>query len=192
MTIKLISREEYDFLIKTFNEVRGLFLQNNGYEYIRKEFTKEEKESRDKVVEILSKSIIGFSEFSNFRNSKRKGSDIEKPQIRIQYNWEADNPSGARSYIGVGYLLIENLLYGFSKTKATTGEDKKEVIIFQHKGWYTIENGSMAVFIGEENQVKEGDHLEDLKHLDVFNLFNEKFDSPKVFEKHVEEYLEHM
>lgn len=94
--------------MKAFNEHKALFLQNEGYEYInKKELSDEDKAMLAKIEELLKEHIVGFERFDNFR----LGNKSKRPQIRIQYNWGADDDT--RHFTGVGYLLIDDLLHGF-------------------------------------------------------------------------------
>jgi hypothetical protein len=112
MKIKLISEEQYNRLLTIQKEHPKLTFQNEGYSYIRKsELTDEDLKVWEEVTEILKSSIIGFCEFNNFRKTK---SHPDRVQIRIQYNWCADDePKGY--YIGVGYLYADELFKGFDK-----------------------------------------------------------------------------
>ena len=108
MRIELITKEQHSKLKSIFEKFPVLTLQNVGYEYIGSEFTKEEKEAFEVVTEILRKAVKGFSEFSNFRLTP-KG----EIQIRLQYNYSWDNKG--LPFIGVGYILLDELLNGFNK-----------------------------------------------------------------------------
>ncbi len=109
MRIELISEEQYN-LLKTIQEKHNILtFQNDGYEYIDKsKFTQEDQKAFDEVTEILSKHIVGFREFNNFCHSKSG-----ELRIRFQYNYGADDNS--RSFTGVGYLLLDELLKGFKE-----------------------------------------------------------------------------
>lgn len=110
MKINLITQKEYNKLIRLYKDYPALTFQNNGYQYIDKsKFNEEENQAFAEVTEILKNSVFGFSEFSNFRQSKDG-----KPQIRLQYNYSHDE-SGY--FIGVGYVLIDELLNGFKETE---------------------------------------------------------------------------
>lgn len=107
MKIELITTEEYNALTDIYNNFPGLFLQNKGYECIDKDnLSDADKSAIKQVNEILKKSIFGFSYFQNFRKHKDGN-----PQIRFQYNYNYDG--AGISFIGVGYILIEELLNGF-------------------------------------------------------------------------------
>ncbi len=110
MTIELISKENHDKLTKFYNERTNLSLQNKGYEGINKDtLTEEDKKAIQEIEEILNNSIVGFSRFQNFRESKK----YKEPEIRLQYNYSADQHG--TYFIGVGYILISELLNGFKK-----------------------------------------------------------------------------
>ena len=113
MRITLISPEEHKFLMESYENYPRLCLQNQGYEYINPKYLDEENTARIKEIEtILRKSILGFSNFSNFKKDKN-----ENPQIRFQYNWSADVEYGT-PFIGVGYIKIDELLNGFDKNES--------------------------------------------------------------------------
>jgi hypothetical protein len=63
-----------------------------------------------KEIEALLKSIVGFSSFQNFKLSTKK-----KVGLRFQYNYDADYEGGGNKiyFIGVGYILVNELLVGF-------------------------------------------------------------------------------
>jgi len=111
MTIDLISQEQFDKIKKINDDFPVLFLQNVGYQYIHKKFTESEAKAKSVVEEILKKHIVGFSEFNNFRRNK-KTNELE---LRFQYNWEADAEKPSRSYIGVGYITLNELKNGFKR-----------------------------------------------------------------------------
>lgn len=115
MTITLISQETYDQLLAIYNNYPKLTLQNEGFEYINQDtLTEEEKNKLKEVNDILKKAIKGFVEFYNFRLSK----DTQELQIRFDFNWAADDPVAAQSFVGVGYLYLDELLKGFRKQEA--------------------------------------------------------------------------
>jgi len=116
MTINLITPEEYARLLQIQKDFPLLTFENNGYEYISKnKLSEEDKKAHEEVTDILKKSIVGFSEFNNFKTRF----SVNKLAIRFQYDWTADVPTIERPFTGVGYLLIEQLLNGF-------GDDKTE------------------------------------------------------------------
>jgi hypothetical protein len=107
MKINLITKEEHATLLGIFNDYPNLRLQNKGYETLdRSKFTDEEESKFDEVTKILKKTVFGFSSFTNFRFSKNN--EIE---IRLQYNY---NYEGGLTFIGVGYVLLDELLNGFN------------------------------------------------------------------------------
>jgi len=106
MKIELITEELFNELSTIQKEHPILTLQNQGYEYVRKDrFTEEDRKAFERVTEILKAHIVGFSSFNNFRLSK-KG----LMQLRIQYDWKYDEPG---FFIGVGYIDLNELLNGF-------------------------------------------------------------------------------
>jgi CRISPR/Cas system-associated protein Cas7 (RAMP superfamily) len=103
MKIELITPENHSKLLEIYKNTPALFLQNNGYEYIKKDTLTDEDKAKLKEVEVILKdSIEGFQSFTNFRLSKKE-QDIE---IRLQYRYDA-------SFTGVGYILLDELLKGF-------------------------------------------------------------------------------
>lgn len=113
MRIELITEEVYNTLLQIQKDHPILTFQNKGYEGIDKnKFTEADQKAFDKVTEVLRKHITGFTEFNNFRRTP----DGEL-QIRLQYNWEADNerPDSLGYFTGVGYILVDELLNGFRK-----------------------------------------------------------------------------
>lgn len=113
MTIKLITKEEHRFLLDAYLNHPGLTLQNKGYENINDvDLTETDKDTRKEISALLSKSIVGFSRFQNFKLD-HKGNI----KIRLQYNYDADHdgPGNKIYFIGVGYVLVDNLLNGFEE-----------------------------------------------------------------------------
>lgn len=109
MKIKLITKEEYQTLLKIQKENNILTFQNDGYQYIDKsKFTDNDQKAFDKITEILKKSITGFQEFNNF-----KFYTDGRLMLRFQYNYSADD--NTRYFIGVGYLSTDELLNGFNE-----------------------------------------------------------------------------
>jgi hypothetical protein len=114
MTINLIDIDTYNLIdIDTYNLLKSiqesypnLTYQNTGYDYPDKsKWDNEDKKQFDIVTDILKKIITGFVEFNNFTVSKEKG-----VRLRFQYYWD-------KSFIGVGYLKLDELLNGFDKTE---------------------------------------------------------------------------
>lgn len=85
-------------------------LQNKGYEYIKKHnLTDDDKAKIIEIEAILKKHIVGFSSFTNFRLDKNG-----EAQVRIQYDYGAEDTGPRPHYfIGVGYILLDELLNGF-------------------------------------------------------------------------------
>ena len=109
MKINLITIEQKNSIVEIYNSTPILTLQNKGYEYIGKNnLTDEDKEKIKEVESILKTSICGFSSFTNFRLDKN-----DELQIRLQYNYGAED--GDAYFIGVGYILVDELLNGFRK-----------------------------------------------------------------------------
>ena len=103
MEINLISEKEFNILSGIQKKYPILTFNNKGYEYIDKsKFTDKDKKAFRIVVNILRKSIIGFSKFNNFRVIKNE------IQIRVQYHWDI-------SFTGVGYVMLNELLNGFEE-----------------------------------------------------------------------------
>lgn len=103
MNIQLITPEQHATLLNIYNNTPALFLQNKGYQYIKKDnLSIEDKAKLKEIEDILSQSIERFRSFSNFRLSKKE-SEIE---IRLQYGYDS-------SFTGVGYILLDELLNGF-------------------------------------------------------------------------------
>jgi hypothetical protein len=111
MTIELISKEQHEFLKKIQKEHPFLTFQNKGYQYIDKtKFTDEDKKAFDKVTTLLKKHITGFYEFNNFVISNK----TKEINIRFQYNWTSDDEDAKISFVGVGYITIDELMNGFN------------------------------------------------------------------------------
>lgn len=111
MTITLITEEQYNKLLEIQQKHPILTFENDGYEnFDKSKMTDEDKKAFDEVTEILKNHIKGFSEFQNFKHSKKGNL-----RIRFQYNWEADSDKPGIPFIGVGYLDVKELLNGFNK-----------------------------------------------------------------------------
>jgi hypothetical protein len=107
MRIKLISQEEYLFLLDVQKRFPNLTYQNTGYNYPNKsKWSEEELDYFNQVSDILKESITGFAEFNHFKINK-KG----ELKIRFQYDWSAAD--GGLPFTGVGYLFLDELLNGF-------------------------------------------------------------------------------
>lgn len=117
MTIKLISKEDYNIIVKIQKQFEFLTFEQIGYGYPRRPETEEEKQALDTVNNILKDSIVGFSKFNNF-NVRPEGI-----RLRFQYHWDADNEDtdNKNPFIGVGYLWLEELLNGFSEKLPKNG-----------------------------------------------------------------------
>ncbi len=112
MRINLINKDTYNKLLSVYNDFPILTFQNDGYEYINKsKLTDLDKAKIEEVEQILKQAIHGFSSFTNFRLSKGKG----EIQIRFQYNYEYDG--NGLPFIGVGYILLDELLNGFEEVE---------------------------------------------------------------------------
>lgn len=102
MTIELLSPEQHAEILNAYENYPELFLQNKGYEYInRKEISDSAKEQFTKVESILKDTIKGFVSFSNF--CRNKNGELS---LRVQYHYD-------QLFIGVGYILLSELLNGF-------------------------------------------------------------------------------
>lgn len=108
MKIETISKEEHCILFDLYDQYPTLTLQNKGYEGLDKSaFTSDEKKAFETVNNILKNHVAGFSSFQNFRHDK--DGNVE---IRLQYNYNYD---GGLPFTGVGYILLDELLNGFSE-----------------------------------------------------------------------------
>lgn len=108
MKINFITEKENSQLLDIYKKYPALTLQNTGFEGIRKSDLTEEEHNKIKEIElILNKSISGFSRFQNFKLNFAK-----ELQIRFKYNYNYEPNSGI-PFIGVGYILVEELLKGF-------------------------------------------------------------------------------
>lgn len=128
MTIRLIKREEYETLLNIQKNNPILTFENNGYEYIdESKFTNSDKDAFDTITSILKEAIVGFHKFNNFKISKK----TKEISIRFQYDWSLNlnaNGSEERSgipFTGVGYLFIDELLYGFKDQSNVVHVNKK-------------------------------------------------------------------
>lgn len=113
MTITLIEQHEYDNLLNIFNTYPSLTYKHKGYDSLDKSKLTEEELSKFSEVEAFLKMCIkGFDKFNHFTLGSKSG----KPGVRFQYDWCAGEPPAGnlRSYVGVGYLYLEELLNGFN------------------------------------------------------------------------------
>ena len=107
MTITLLSATEHALLMKMFEDNPNLTFQNKGYDTLNLHNLPPDDQHKLLVINsLLRKCIGGFSSFSHF---KVNAAGI--PQVRFQYNYNHDN--GGIPFVGVGYLLIDELLNGF-------------------------------------------------------------------------------
>lgn len=111
MRFKLITKEQYDELLRLYQTYPKLTFQNKGYEYINpRNLSENELNAIKKIEEILNTYIYGFQKFNNFRL------DNNKVRLRFQYNYNhPKNIEGAinisdRTFIGVGYIELDELL----------------------------------------------------------------------------------
>lgn len=121
MEITLITQEIYDQLLGYYEKYPNLTLQNKGYEEIElmasRTFTEEDKKAKSEVEEILKRHIKHFIRFQNFRLTKKS----KEVQMRFQYVWDPE----ATHFIGVGYLLLDELLNGFRWPEPDSENDLK-------------------------------------------------------------------
>jgi hypothetical protein len=109
MRINLISQKEYLKIQDIYKMFPNLTLQNVGYEKINKEvLSPTTKLVLQEVETILSKSIVGFINFSNFKITS-EGFLL----LRFKYNYNYDGRG--IPFTGVGYILLEELLKGFKE-----------------------------------------------------------------------------
>lgn len=106
MKIELINQITYNKLLSIYTGFPSLTFQNKGYEYIPKfKLTDLDKEKILEVEQVLRQTIKGFSSFTNFRLFK------DEIQLRFDYNYNYDGIG--LPFIGVGYILLDELLNGF-------------------------------------------------------------------------------
>jgi hypothetical protein len=117
MKINLITADQKNTLESIFTEFPTLTLQNKGYEGLdKRNLTDQDNEKIKEIEVILKSSVCGFSRFQNFKVNK-----AGKTSIRFQYDYDADNDGSNKiGFIGVGYILVDELLNGFNLTKTTT------------------------------------------------------------------------
>lgn len=119
MKINLITKEEYSTLLDIYKGFPKLIFQNQGYEYIdNTKLSTEELDAFNQIEQILKKSIKGFVHFNNFKVKNNK------IVLRFQYDYGYD---GGQHFIGVGYILLTELLVGF---KSEITEKQKKYIVF--------------------------------------------------------------
>ena len=107
MTIEFINQEQHDKIVEIQKEHKILTYENKGYDgFDKAKMNDEDIKAFKEVEEILRKHVKGFSSFQNFRIRK------DEIQIRLQYDYSADNPH-SNSFTGVGYLFLSQLLKGF-------------------------------------------------------------------------------
>lgn len=110
MTITLINKDTYLNLVKIQEDFPSITFQNDGYEYLKKSSLSEEAKAAIVQIDLILKDCIkGYIEFCNFKI----GSGGVK--IRFDYNWNADSEIPQASFIGVGYLYLEELFLGFKE-----------------------------------------------------------------------------
>lgn len=106
MRIELLTTDQYNTILSIYEKYPELSLQNKGYEGIDKsKLSNEAKEDFNSIEEILKDAIAGFVRFQNFKLNKEG-----EIQLRFQYNYGYD---GSMYFIGVGYILLDELLNGF-------------------------------------------------------------------------------
>jgi hypothetical protein len=116
MRIKLITPEEHAELIRIQAEHPNLTYQAKGYDTPdRSKWSEEYFVAHKNVSDILSKSVVGFHSFTNFTVRKCGGMGI-----RFQYNYGAEY--NTMPFTGVGYLLIDELLNGFTNDELSDSE----------------------------------------------------------------------
>lgn len=124
MTIFLIKKEEYETLKRIQEKYPILtFEQKESFTYINKsKFTEDDKIAFGIVTDILKKAIVGFREFNNFCFTQKK----KELRIRFQYDWSLNTDANGNivrdngyPFTGVGYLFLDELLYGFREKSVT-------------------------------------------------------------------------
>lgn len=112
MTITFITDKEYKTLLSIQKKHPILTYQNKDYDnFDRSKMNEQDKEAFEKVTDILKKSIMGFSRFQNFKLSKEGELRV---RFQYDYDWTIDDDSPNRlSFIGVGYLYVDELKNGF-------------------------------------------------------------------------------
>lgn len=124
MTIFLITKEEYETLKRIQEKYPILtFEQKEPFTYIDKsKFTEDDKIAFGIVTDILKKAIVGFKRFDNFDFRKKE----KKLKIRFQFDWSLNTDvngnivrDNGQPFTGVGYLFLDELLYGFREKSVT-------------------------------------------------------------------------
>lgn len=112
MTIETIKQLDYNILLEIQSKYPVLTLQNKGYEGLdRDKFNDEERQADKFINKLLSKHVVGFSRFQNFKLNQDGNITL-----RLQYDYSADSrhePGYRPCFIGVGYITLEQLLNGF-------------------------------------------------------------------------------
>ena len=109
MKINLITPEQHEILSNIYNSFPALTLQNKGCEGIkRSDFTEAEAEADKQVNEILKNAVVGFRRFQNYKLDKNNNL-----VLRFQYNYDYKTSVNA-GFVGVGYILLDELLNGFN------------------------------------------------------------------------------
>jgi hypothetical protein len=107
MKIKLITKEQHEKILNIYKNHPSLIFQNNGYEYIDlNSLSNEDLKRIEELNNILKNHIVGFQKFNNFQTTIKK-----EVRLRFQYNYGAED--NTKSFIGVGYILLDELLNGF-------------------------------------------------------------------------------
>ena len=106
MHINLVTPELHAELTQLASDHPELIFDNVGYQYLGAKVREDKAVPLARIKEILKEHIIGFSEFYNFRRRADGGL-----VLRFDYNWGEED--GKLHFIGVGYLLLEQLRDGF-------------------------------------------------------------------------------
>jgi len=109
MKINLITIDDHKAILDIYEQNPVLTLQNKGYQYINKNNITDELKAKIKEVEtILKIAIVGFRSFKNFKLDKDNN-----VVLRFQYNYDYEKIVNA-GFVGVGYILLDELLNGFN------------------------------------------------------------------------------
>lgn len=118
MEITLIDEPTYNLLKSIQENYPNLTYQNTGYDYPNKsKWSDEDKRQFNIVTDILKKTIKDFVEFNHFKINKN---DNDAVVLRFQYKW-------SNSFIGVGYVKLDELLNGFDKTEFIMAKESKSL-----------------------------------------------------------------